>query len=634
MADLLSNGISGLEAFQRALTTTSHNIANVSTPGYSRQSVQLTARAASLQGNSWIGNGVDSNAVSRAYSDVLMQQFRAATSTSQQLDTYSTLASSLTNLFGDSTTGLSASLQKFSDSLQTLVSNPSDTATRQTVLSQAQNLVTQLKSYQQSLDQTSSQVKSNLTGEASTVTSLGSSIASLNAQIISEKSQSNQKPNDLLDQRDQLIAELSTHLNVSTVNEDNGALDVYVGNGQALVVGTSASTVRTTAGQYDQSQSGLGLYNGVYTTDITGSVSGGTIGGLLQFRSDMLNPAYQSLGQLTTGLTAQFNTQQLAGLDAKGQIGAALFNVGDVGVKGSLHNGGTADITAMRTDIGSIGADNYLLAYNGTSWTMTDQSTGANVALSGIGSSADPLVGGGLSLVVGGAAAAGDRFQIEPWTSAVNGTSVAITNPAGLATALPVLGSAANTNTGTGAISATTVPDTSAWTRGNYTLSFTAPGSWQVTDSGGNTVGTGAYTAGSPISFNGVQVTLSGAPATGDSFSIKDNATGTGDNSNAQAMANLFDAKFFSSATSSLNNFVDAFTTNLATTTNQVKTAADAQQTVLTDATSALQSQSGVNLDEEAAKLIQYQQAYQAAAKVIQVSQSLFQSILDAVRSG
>ncbi|HTP39378.1 MAG TPA: flagellar hook-associated protein FlgK [Steroidobacteraceae bacterium] len=634
MADLLSNGISGLEAFQRALTTTSHNIANVSTAGYSRQSVLLTARAASLQGNSWIGNGVDSDVVSRAYSAVLTNQFQAATSTFQQLDTYSTLASNLTNLFGDSTTGLSATLQKFSDSIQTLVSNPSDTATRQTVLSQAQNLVTQLKSYQQTLDQTSSQVESSLTDEASTVTSLASSVASLNAQIVAAKSQSNQQPNDLLDQRDQLIAELSSHLNVSTVVEGNGAMDVYVGNGQALVIGTSASTVKTTPGEYDQSQSGLGLYNGVYTTDITSSVSGGTIGGLLQFRSDMLNPAYQALGQLTTGLATQFNTQQSQGLDATGQLGAALFNIGAVGVKGSLNNGGAADITATRSDIPAIGSGNYLLAYDGTNWNMTDQSTGASIAMTGSGTSADPFVGGGLSLVVGGTAQAGDRYEIDPWTSAVSGTSVAITNPAGIATAAPVLASATASNTGTGAIVQSSVPDTSTWVRGNYTLSFTDPSTWQVTDSSGNTVATGAYTAGTPISFNGVQVTLSGAPATGDTFSIKDNINGTGDNNNAQAMADLFDAKYFNGGTNSLNDFVDSFTTSIATTTNQVQTAASAQQTVLTDATSALQSESGVNLDEEAAKLIQYQQAYQAAAKVIQVSNTLFDSLLTAVQSG
>ncbi|HTP38994.1 MAG TPA: flagellar basal body rod C-terminal domain-containing protein, partial [Steroidobacteraceae bacterium] len=211
--------------------------------------------------------------------------------------------------------------------------------------------------------------------------------------------------------------------------------------------------------------------------------------------------------------------------------------------------------------------------------------------------------------------------------------SVAITNPAGIATAAPVLASATASNTGTGAIVQSSVPDTSTWVRGNYTLSFTDPSTWQVTDSSGNVVATGAYTAGSAISFNGVQVTLSGAPATGDSFSIKDNINGTGDNNNAQAMADLFDAKYFNGGTNSLNDFVDSFTTSIATTTNQVQTAAAAQQTVLTDATSALQSETGVNLDEEAAKLIQYQQAYQAAAKVIQVSNTLFDSLLTAVQS-
>ncbi|MFT3907074.1 MAG: flagellar hook-associated protein FlgK [Steroidobacteraceae bacterium] len=632
MADMLSNGVSGLLAFQKALNTTTHNISNVNTPGYSRQSVVLNARPATALGSSWIGSGVDVTAVKRNYDSILAGQVRSATSAYQQLEAYGTLATSLTNVMSDGSTGLSASLQNFADSLQTLSSAPSDTATRQTVLSQAGTLVTRLKSFQTSLDQLSDRVETSISDEITEVNSLTTKIADLNKQIVAAKGQSQGTPNDLLDQRDELINELSTHVNITTVAADDGSLSVYSGSGQALVMGTASSSVVAVTDPFNPDQARIGVKSGSYVSDITASVTGGTLGGLLQFRSEMLDPAQDTLGQIAVGVASQFNALQAQGLDLNGDIGTDLFNVGAVAVAASSNNTGSASISATRSDVAALTDGASVLSYDGTDWSMVD-SDGNSVALSGTGTSADPLLGAGLSIVISGTAAAGDKFQIDPYSGAVNGMSVALSDPNKIAAAAQLVTSASSSNTGTGSIDAGTVTDTSAWVRGDYTLSFTSATDYTVTDASGNTVATGTYTAGSAIDFNGVEVTISGAPASGDSFAINDNIDGSGDNRNVLSMVDAFDDKTLKSGTTSVNNLVDSFTSDLGARTSQVTVARDAQQSTLDDATAALQGVSGVNLDEEAARMIQYQQAYQAAAQAIAVANTLFDSLLSAVRS-
>lgn len=633
MADMLANGVSGLLAFQQALDTTSHNISNASTDGYSRQTVDFATRQASLTGGSWIGSGVDVSAVSRSYDALLTTQVRNATSSYQQLNTQSTLAATLTNTLSDSTTGLSAALQTFSSSLQTLSSSPSDSAARQTVLSDAGTLVTRLKSYQNSIDQLSDQVESNLSDEMSQVNSLAQNIATLNQKILAARGQSSSSANDLLDQRDQLVTELSQHIDVSTVTQDDGSLNVYVGSGEGLVVGTTANALQAVSNQYGSDGMRIGIQNGAYVADITDSIAGGTMGGLLQVRSQTLGSAQQSLGQIATGLATQLNNVQAQGLDLNGDVGTALFALGSVTSVGAGGNTGSASVSATRSDVSAIGSGTYTLAYDGSNWSLTNDATGTAATLSGSGTAADPLVGDGMSLVISGAAQAGDKFSIDPWGNAVSGMSVAISDPNKLAAANQLATAATSTNTGSGTIDAGKVTDTSAWVRGDYTLKFTSASAWTISDASGNTVTGGAYTAGSAIDFNGMEVTVSGTPASGDSFTINDNANGSGDNRNAQSMIATFDTKYLNGGKTSVDGAVDAFTTSLSTQASQLQTAADAQKTALSDATSSQQSVSGVNLDEEAAKLIQYQQAYQAAAQVISVSNSLFDSLITALRS-
>jgi len=233
---------------------------------------------------------------------------------------------------------------------------------------------------------------------------------------------------------------------------------------------------------------------------------------------------------------------------------------------------------------------------------------------------------------VSGTAHAGDEFLVEPTANAVQGLAMTTTDPAKIAAAGPLVTSAATTNTGSASIQSATVPNLSAWTQGDYTLSFAGGGAYTVTDSGGATVATGTYT-GTPISFDGISVGLTGTPASGDSFAINYNANGAGDNSNALKLANIMNVKTLDGGTASLSQAVASFVGTVGTQTSQAQNGATAQQSAMQGAQTAQQSVSGVNLDEEAANMLKYEQAYQAAAQIITTSQALFTSLLDAVKS-
>ena len=635
MADMLATGVSGLVAFQRALDTTSHNIANASTPGYSRQQVELAANTADPLGSGWVGTGVNTTTVRRLYDQALASQAQTASSGFQQLDTFSTYASKLDNLFADSSTGISATLQGFINAVQAVADSPSDISARQVLLSQAQTLTDRLKGFNSSLNATDAQVGSQLGSEAATVSTLAGSIASLNKQIVAAIGVNQQPPNDLLDKRDQLVAQLATHVNVSTVAQGDGSLNVFIGTGQALVSGSTPSQLVTTPDAFDPTRQHLALQVSGTSVDVTAAISGGTLGGLLQFRDTMLATARNTLGQVAVAVASQFNQQHSAGLDLNGQFGGQLFAVGDVRTLPATDNQGSASVSVTRADVGGLTTADYTLQYDGSAWSLLRQDTGAQVALTGSGTSADPFVADGLQIVVSGTAQAGDRYAIQPTAQAISGFGVLITDPAKVAAAAPLVTSAAATNTGSAAVASATVSNPAAWVRGTYTLAFDASGGWSIADVSGNTVASGAsYTPGATLGFNGMNVVLSGTPAAGDQFTI--NATGNvpGDNRNALQLAGLLTSKVLAGGSTSVQGAVGQFITSIGVQTSQAQTGRDAQQVIRDDATSQMAAISGVNLDEEAAALVRYQQAYQAAARVIAVADAMFQALLNATSRG
>ena len=635
MGDMLSTAVSGLLAFQTALETTSNNISNVNTPGYNDELTNFATASATPTGNGWIGNGVTVTGVTNQYNQFLATQTNNATSSYNQFNTLSTFAANINNLFADPTTGLSATLQDFSNAVQTMANAPSDTSARQAVLTQAQTLISQFQSYQSSMNSLQSQVTSQVGAEASTITSLGQQIASLNKQIVvAEQNGAGQPPNQLLDEQENLISQLSQNVNVNTVTQSDGSVSVFIGNGQPLVVGGSSSTLTSGSDQFGSQQPQISLQTSSGNLDITGSISGGTLGGLLQFQQQMLTPGENALGQAAVTLSSLVNQQNEAGLDLNGNPGQALMSVGSPQVLPSSNNAGSASVSASITDLGSLTTSNYDLKYNGTTWSLVDSASGAGTPLtSSVSGGVTTLTGAGLTMTVTGTAQAGDQFLVEPTANAVQGLALTTNDPTRIAAAAPLVTSAAAGNTGTASIQSASVPNLSAWTQGNYTLTFGAGNAYTVTDAGGATVASGTYVSGTPISFNGINVTLTGTPASGDSFAVNKNANDAGDNRNALLLANVMNVKVLNGGTSSLTDAVNSYVGTVGTQTSQAQNGATAQQSAMQSAQTAQQSVSGVNLDQEAANMLQYEQAYQAAAQIISASQTLFNSLLGAVQT-
>jgi flagellar hook-associated protein 1 FlgK len=636
MGDMLSTGVTGLLAFQNALDTISNNVSNVNTPGYSVEAANLVTNPSTQTAEGSIGNGVSVANITRSYNIFLDAQTQSATSSFNQFNTLSNLGNTINNMFADPTTGLSATLQNLSQSIQTLANNPAQSASRTAVINQLQSSVAQIQGYQNTFNQLNSQVNSQLQAEASTVTSLAQSIASLNGQIqTANASGTGQAPNNLLDQRNNLIDQLSQDINVNTVTQSDGTVSVFIGSGQALVVGNQSSTLAATNDPFGSGQLDLSLQTGKSSADVTSALSGGVIGGLLQFRTQMLVPGENSLGQAAITLANLLNTQNQAGLDQNGNIGGALLNVGGPQVLQSANNTGSAAVTGTVSNLGGLTTNDYDLTFDGANWSLINTQNGASTALTATTvAGVTTLTGGpGLTLSVTGTAKSGDEFLVEPTANAVTGLSLITTDPTKIAAAGPLVTSANSANTGTASIVSATVPNTAAWTRGNYTINFTSATAYTVTNAGGVQVAAGIYTPGTAIPFNGIDVTLTGTPAANDSFAINDNANGVGDNSNALKLANIMNLKVLNGGAQSLSSTVQAYVGTVGLQTSQAQNGTTAQQAVLNSAQTAQQSVQGVNLDQEAAKLLQFQQAYQAAAQVIASSNTLFNSIIQAINT-
>ena len=635
MGDILATSISGLLAFQQALNVTSNNVSNASTPGYNLEKVDLSEAQGSGTASGYLGNGVNVASITRTYDETLAAQVRSSNANYQSFNTLSTYASNIDNMLSASSTGLTTTLQSFVNAMQSLSTSPTSTSQRQVLISQAQAVVTQLKSYQSQLDTQSSNIEQQIGSSVGAINSLAKQIANLNAQIASAGTGA--QPNQLEDQRDSLIDQLSQYVSVTAVTESNNQMDIYIGTGQALVTSSSAQQLVAMQNPNDGSQYDIGLAagSGSPPSDVTSEITGGSLGGLLTTRSQVIDPTQNALGQVAVGIATLMNQQQASGLDMTGAQGQPMFAVGGVQVQPSINNTGSATLAATRTTLSNLTTDDYKLSYDGTNWNLQDTTTGQPVTMTGSGTAVDPFVAAGVSVVVSGTPAAGDNYVIKPTADAINGMSVLTTSPSQIAAASLGASSASVGNTGSGSITTPTVTDPTTWTNGNFTLSFTSGSQYQVTDSSGNLVTSGAYSAGSPISFNGEQVSISGTPATGDSFLIgPSTAANSGDNTNILAMANAMSSASLDGGTTSLNGATNNLVSAIGVLTQQAQSNASAQQTVNQSATDARNNLSGVNLDEEAAKMLQYQQAYQACAQMIQASNTIFTSLLDSIKSG
>jgi flagellar hook-associated protein 1 FlgK len=628
MADMLSTGLSSLRATRRALDTTAHNIANVSTAGYTRQRVDFETRKPDAYGNNWIGTGVNTSSVRRVYDQYVQQQVRSSSGSLARLDAFATQAERLDNLLGDTSNGLGPTLQAFTDAINEVSTTPNSIAARQVLLAEGNALTERLRSYDTRLREMSDSIDTRLTAEAGEINALAQGIARLNGDISVAMQSSGQPPNDLVDQRDLLIDQLSEKVSVSVVAEGEATLNVFIGNGLPLVLGNTASQVTTRQDNIDPERLQLALQGPAGSVDISRSVSGGVVGGLLDWRREMLDPARNELGRITLAVANQMNNQHREGMDLTGALGGNFFNVGGVGVNAATSNSGTATVTATRTNLGAITDHDYILATTATGYTLRRADNGASVPFTGTGAAGDPILADGLSIVVGAGANTGDQYLIRPTRDAIQGFSVAISDPARVAAAAPIRAAATAGNAGTGTISSGEVLDAgNANLLTTVNIVFTSATTYSVNGGADQ-----AYAAGSNIDINGWRVAIGGAPATGDSFTIRNNAGAVGDNRNAFALADAMRSGVIESGTVSVTAAIERMTGELGLATRAAQLNRDAESVVNEADLAARDSISGVNLDEEAANMLRFQQAYAASAQIIQVANSLFDTLMNAVR--
>ncbi|MEJ1098474.1 MULTISPECIES: flagellar hook-associated protein FlgK [unclassified Pseudoxanthomonas] len=625
MSNLLATGSSALIAFQRALSTVSHNVANVNTEGYSRQRTEFAARDATFYGHGFQGTGVQIVDIKRMADSLATARLLDSGGELSRLQQMSVLSSRMDSLFSEKATGITAPWSGFFDSVSALSSNASSSADRQSMLAQANALVTRFNQIDKHLDGLNDEVNNGLVAGTSEVNRLAAEIAQLNGKIGGNVNASA----DLLDRRDQLISQLVSYTGGNAATQDGGQVNVFTAGGQPLVVGATASKLVTLADPYRPERLQVALETNGIRTSLDNRAMGGQMGGLMEFRSTVLDPAVAELGRIAVSLAETFNQGHAAGMDLYGQMGGDFFNLTPPRITSHSGNGGNAVLQTSLGDLSALNAQNVLLRFDGSAWSATHPQTGAAIPLTGTGTAADPLVVNGVEVVLAsGTPAANDRFLLQPTAGAAGTLSLAITDPSRIAAATPIKGSVDLTNLGSGKLSGLKVTDAS-------NANLLTPVDIEFIDATQYTVGgTGpfTYTAGQTISYNGWSLALDGAPRAGDTFTVSANGANSSDNGNAKLLANLDDARALNGGTLTLNGAVAGLTTSVGSAARQADYSAEAQQVIHDQAQAARDSISGVNLDEEAADLMRLQQAYQAAAQIISTADSLFQSLLNAVR--
>lgn len=625
MSNLLATGSSALIAFQRALSTVGHNVANINTPGYSRQRVELEARDATYFGYGYQGNGVQIVDVRRMADSLATSRLLDSGGELARLQQLSTLSSRLDQLFSEKATGISAPWSSFFDSVNALSSNAAGSADRESVLAQANALVTRFRQIDQHLDGLDIEVNAGLTAATDEVNRLAKEIAQLNGQIGGSSSPSG----DLLDRRDQLISELVAFTGGNAATQDGGLVNVFSAGGQPLVVGATASTLVTVPDPYRPERLQVALETNGQRVTLDKRALGGQIGGLVEFRTTVLDPAMAELGRIATSLAQTFNEGHRAGMDQYGQMGADFFTLPAPRLSSNANNTGNASLTTSVGNVAGLNAQNVLLRFDGAAWVATHPDTGASIPMTGTGTAADPLVVNGIEVVLAsGTPAANDRFLLQPTAGAAGNLGVAITDPGRIAAATPVKATTDLANTGSGKLSGLKVTDAA-------NAGLLAPADIEFIDATQYTInGTGpfAYTPGQTIAYNGWSVVLDGAPAAGDTFSVGPTGANSSDNGNAKLLSNLDDARVLNGGTLTLNGAIGGLTTQVGSAARQADYSAQAQQVIHDQAQAARDAVSGVNLDEEAADLMRLQQAYQAASQIIATADTLFQSLLAATR--
>ncbi|MDI4637820.1 MULTISPECIES: flagellar hook-associated protein FlgK [Halomonadaceae] len=621
-------GLSGLNAAQNALNTTSNNISNVYTPGYNRELTILT------EGNT--SGGVKVSDIQRQFDRYVADQLNDATSTSSALETYQTQVSQIDNLLADDGAGLSPLMQDFFSAMSDLSGSPSDPAARQGVLGSADTLSAQVRSFDAYLQDMQTGINAKIGDEVTQINNTSKQLASLNREIVLAEAKTGEAPNSLLNQRDKLVNDLSERLNIKLNIQDGGTYNVTLSNGQPLVAGTNNFQLEAISSNADPQRTVVGYQDsGGNMVELNENrITGGSLGGLLNFRSETLDKTQNQIGQLAVSLVSGFNEQHAAGIDLDGDVGGSFFSIGSPRAYAHSDNEGTADVASTTFgDTSNLLATDYeIRVENGTptaaeDFTITRKDSGAELAAGSdfTFNGSDELTFGGVAITFdSGSLQQGDRFEVQPVRRAGRDMQTEISD-------LDKIAAGSILNGDTEAVASIKGEPGNALASGN------APWSLSISDAGGGsfdivaTPDTGAsqnfsVQPGDEITLDGVALTF-GNLADGQTLSLGLNGAGTGDNRNAIALQDLQGSELVTGS-ATLNESYASMVSDVGNRTNIVQVNLEAQNGLTEQLRGVQQSESGVNLDEEAANLIRYQQYYQANSKVIQTASTVFDTIL------
>ena len=676
MAGLIGIGLTGILSHQAALNTTGNNITNANTPGYSRQEVLFETQEGQRTGAGTIGSGVNVADIRRLANEYLVQQVREDSTLYGEQEALNSELTRLDNLLGGESTGLSNALNNFFASLQNAAEDPTSLPQRQLVLSEAQQVVNRFQALNQEFIQQRESIKTQMQQGVKDANTLLKSIAELNLAISESPGiAQGQMPNELLDKRDEKLRQLSELISIKVSPADGSQVNVSLSNGLSLVVGSNASTLGTRENAEDPTRLEFTLSNGGRLLNIDEQITGGKLGGLLRFDTEGLKPAFDELGRIALALSDTMNHQHEIGMDLEGELGGLFFtDINSLEAQRSrvVPNGNNAPSTNGQlaveiTDSSALPAGRWTLQFSGDgrSYELIDQGTGRTVNQ---GRLPDPpqseISMPGFNIrVEGGTFNAGDKYLIQPSRNAAESIGLVVNREEDLAFASPVRATTGDNNIGTGKIDQGTMlnvrnpftnsllpafQSTGQLANGPITVTFDDPGTglvFTVTDGGGNPIGPAnrPYTPGvanelfsdnpaDGAEYQGFQFKITGQPADGDTFEINYNSNGVSDNRNAELLAALGTANTLNGGSQNFSEGYAGLVEDIGVKTRQSQLDVDAGKTLLEQSTNQRESVSGVNLDEEAGRLIQYQAAYNASAQVMSVAQDLFNTLLQSFR--
>jgi len=629
-SNIFTSALSGMNASQYGIATTEHNLANASTPGFSRQQILQSSRPGFGSASGYIGQGVDVTGVKRIYDQFLTTQVRQEQTQASYLTSYYTAMKQIDNIIADPTAGASPAMQDFFSAVNGVSNSPESVPARQTMLSNAQYVVNRFQAIDQRLTDIANGLNGQISSSVQTINTYAQQIATLNGNIKRAISTGQGQPNDLLDQRDQLVNQLNLEVKTSVLPQADGALNVYIGSGQSLVVDEQSMALQVTQSASDPTKVDISyLSNGKTIPIQQSSLQAGNLGAYLAFRDQSLEPARNALGRVALGLATSINQQNQLGQDLNGALGGNIFNAAAPRVSSGTTNTGTANITATIASISGLTTSDYQLSFDGTNYSMLRMTDNL---VTNLGATLPKTVDGFTVNVASGTAAAGDRFLIRPTANGARDIAVLSTDPSKIATAAPMRATAALTNTGTAKVSSGTVnapPPVNVNLQQPVSITFNnPPTSFNVSGTGTGAPINVPFTSGANISYNGWTLQITGVPKAGDVFNVTTNSNAVGDNRNALLMAGMQTKNLMANGTTTFQGAYSQLVGDIGAKTNELSLTSQAQNSMVSQTVASQQAVSGVNLDEEAANLLRYQKAYQAAAKAMQIANTLFDTVL------